>query len=491
MGFLVMAEAFDEWTMGKVSEGYHKYFAEWSERDVTDFVRRDRNHPSIVLWSAGNEIGEQTRPEGVAVLKRLIDIFHREDPTRPVTTGNDNIYADNTPATVEFLNALDIVGYNYVDRWHERREIFAEQDRHDHPKWKMIGTESGSIFQSFDEQYSLGNDPAVVRPNYTSGMLIVERLWKWVTMRDYFAGNFMWTGLDYLGESTWPFKGFASGAMDITGHPKDAYYLYQSLWTTEPVLRIFPHWNWAGREGQMIPVLVYSNCNIVELFLNGRSLGEKRMEFPSPGTSGGWNTYAEPRVHPTTNDLHLSWDVPYQPGVLRAVGKRRDGTVACNDEVRTAGPPAAIRVAADRDTLTTTLGEVATVTFEIVDSAGTVVPTASNMLHVTATGAHRVTLDNGDLRVGGARVPGQIAAFNGRGVAIIEAREAGWIEVSASGEGLKPATVRLRVEIGPSPAVIPSVPMRSSRASARDLAPESGARAEYRLARKTRCEIPR
>src|SRR5580765_542248 len=106
MGFLVMAEAFDEWTMGKVSEGYHKYFTEWSERDVTDFVRRDRNHPSIVLWSAGNEIGEQTRPEGVAVLKRLIDIFHREDPTRPVTTGNDNIYADNTPATVEFLNAL-------------------------------------------------------------------------------------------------------------------------------------------------------------------------------------------------------------------------------------------------------------------------------------------------------------------------------------------------------------------------------------------------
>src|SRR5205807_1805957 len=160
LGFLVMAEAFDEWTFGKVPEGYHKYFAEWSERDVTDFVHRDRNHPSIVLWSAGNEIGE-----------------------------------------------------------------------------------------SFDERYSLGPDSNVVRPNYTAGMVQVERLWKWITLHDYFAGNFMWTGIDYLGESTWPFKGFASGAMDVTGQPKDAYYLYQGLWTDRPVLHLFPHWNWAGRAG--------------------------------------------------------------------------------------------------------------------------------------------------------------------------------------------------------------------------------------------------
>jgi beta-galactosidase len=198
LGLLVMAEAFDEWTIGKVPEGYHKYFAEWSERDVTDFIHRDRNHPSIVLWSAGNEIGEQSTPDGVKVLRRLLDIFHREDPTRPVTTGNDRIAADSNPATLEFLNAEDIVGYNYVDRWHERRELFATQDRHDHPEWKMIGTESGSIFESFDERYSLGDDSTVVRANYTSGMLQAERLWKWVTLNDYFAGNFMWTGIDYL-----------------------------------------------------------------------------------------------------------------------------------------------------------------------------------------------------------------------------------------------------------------------------------------------------
>ncbi len=344
LGFLVMAEAFDEWTIGKVPEGYHNYFDEWSERDVTDFVHRDRNHPSIVLWSAGNEIGEQTTPDGVGVLRRLVEIFHREDPTRPVTTGNDNIAADGHPTTLDFLNAEDIVGYNYVDRWHERRELFAAQDRHDHPEWKMIGTESGTIFQSFDEQYSLGPDSTVVRPNYNHGMLAAERRWKWVTLNDYFAGDFMWTGIDYLGEATWPFKGFGSGVMDITGRPKDSYYLYQSLWTDRPVLHLFPHWNWPGRNGQVIPVLAYTNCNSVELFLNGRSLGEKRLEFPAQGTSGGWNTYAQPVVNATTNDLHLSWDVPYEPGVLKAVGKRRDGSPACEAEVRTAGPPAAIRL---------------------------------------------------------------------------------------------------------------------------------------------------
>ena len=317
LGFLVMDEAFDEWTLGKVPEGYHKYFAEWSERDVTDFVHRDRNHPSIVLWSAGNEIGEQTTPDGAQVLRRLVDIFHREDPTRPVTTGQRQ-HRRRRPAgharvprtrSTSSATTTSTAGTSGGRSSPSRTGTII-------PDWKMIGTESGSIFQSFDERYSLGDDPTVVRPNYTSGMLQAERLWKWIAMRDYFAGDFMWTGIDYLGESTWPFKGFASGVLDITGHPKDAYYLYQSLWTARPVLHLFPHWNWPGREGQVIPVLAYTNCNIVELFLNGRSLGEKRLEFPAQGTSGGWNTYALPGVNPTTNDLHLSWDVPYEPGVL-------------------------------------------------------------------------------------------------------------------------------------------------------------------------------
>jgi beta-galactosidase len=456
LGFLVMAEAFDEWTIGKVPHGYHEQFAEWSERDLTDFIHRDRNHPSIVLWSAGNEIGEQSAPDGAQVLSRLVGIFHREDPTRPVTTGNDQIYADGHPATLAFLSAEDVVGYNYVDRWHERREIFAEPDRHDHPDWKMVGTESGSIFQSFDEGYSLGNDSGVARPNYTTGMLQAERRWKWIAMRDYFAGDFMWTGIDYLGESIWPFKGFPSGPLDITGHPKDSYYLYQSLWTDPPVLHLFPHWNWPGRAGQVIPVLAYTNCNIVELFLNGRSLGEKRIEFPAQGTSGGWNTYTQPVVNPTTNDLHVSWDVPYEPGVLRAVGKRRDGTVACDDEVRTAGPAAALRVTPDRDTIAADPRDVSLVSFEVMDAQGTVVPTADNVVRFTVTGGAMVAVDNADLQDHDPYQVDHRRAYHGRGLAILRATQVGegLLRITATADGLKSASATLVVRKGSTAAVV-------------------------------------
>ena len=455
LGFLVMAEAFDEWTFGKVPSGYHNYFAEWGERDVTDFVRRDRNHPSIVLWSAGNEIGEQTSPGGADVLRRLVAIFHREDPTRPVTTGNDQIYADGHPATLAFLESEDVVGYNYVDRWHERRELFAEQDRHDHPDWKMIGTESGSIFQSLDERYSLGSDSSVARPSYTTGMIQAERHWKWVALHDYFAGDFMWTGIDYLGESFWPFKGFGSGAVDITGRPKDAFYLWQSQWTDRPVLHLFPHWTWPGREGQVIPVLAYTNCNTVELFLDGRSLGAKAREFPAQGTSGGWNSYALPVVRATTNDLHFTWDVPYRPGVLRAVGTHRDGSACAVAEVRTAGAAAAIRLVPDRDTVTAAPGDVALVRLEIVDSAGTVVPGADELVHVNVAGGSIVALDNADMRDHDPYQADSIHAFNGRALAIFRASLPGPLTVTASADGLHEAHLTIQVVRGATPEAIP------------------------------------
>jgi beta-galactosidase len=457
MGFLVMAEAFDEWTVGKVDEGYHRYFTEWSERDLTDFIHRDRNHPSIVLWSAGNEIGEQSMPHGEDVLQRLVGIFHAEDPSRPVTTGNDHIYADDGAATVAFLSSEDVVGYNYVDRWHERRELFAEPDRHDHPDWKMIGTESVSAGGASYDRYSLGDDSAAVQTNYVTGMLRAERLWKWVAMHDYFAGDFMWTGIDYLGESQWPAKGADFGPIDIAGHPKDSYYLYRSLWTKEPVLHLVPqHWNWPGREGQLVPVIAYTNCNSVELFLNGRSLGEKRLEFPAQGTTGGWNSYAEPVVNSTTDDLHLEWDVPYEPGVLTAVGKTRDGKPACRSEVRTAGTSAAIRLSAERDTITTGRGDVASVTFEIVDSAGVVVPTGSDVVRfkVTGAGGHIVALDNADLTDHEPYQSSHRKAFNGRGLAIVRATQPGVLRLSASADGLRGATVNLTIIAGKAPPTI-------------------------------------
>jgi beta-galactosidase len=381
LGLLVMDEAFDEWTHGKVEHGYNKYFADWAEQDLVDFMRRDRNHPSVVLWSLGNEIGEQHAPGGHEVLRMLVEIAHREDPTRPVTTGNDHIYADDGATTVEFMELLDVVGYNYVDRWHERRELFAAQDRHAHPDWKLIGTESGSVWGTRGE-YSVGDDPDRVRPFYNALMIRAEQLWRFVALHDYFAGDFMWTGIDYLGESRWPRKNSTSGVLDLVGFPDDGYFFYKSRWTEAPMIHLFPHWNWSGREGQLIPVLAYTNCEAVELYLNDRFLGEKRLEFPRQGTSGGWNSYDRPPVFPTTADLHLAWDVPYEAGVLRAVGKR-NGEIVVTQEVRTAGEASALRLSVDRGEILSGIRDVAHVEVEVVDADGVVVPTSEHLVRFT------------------------------------------------------------------------------------------------------------
>ncbi len=457
LGLLVMAEAFDEWTLGKVDEGYHRHFAAWGHRDLADFIRRDRNHPSIVLWSVGNEIGEQGAPGGVDVLRGLMAVVHREDPTRPVTTGNDHIMSDDNPATPAFLAALDVVGYNYVDRWHERREVYAEADRVAHPDRPMLGTESVAAGSPRAGRPSLGDDPARVEPDYATGTLRAERLWRWVAMHDYFAGDFMWTGIDYLGETRWPGKGAGSGAIDITGSPKDAFYLYQSLWTAAPMLHIVPHWTWPGREGQSVPVLVYTNCNVVELFLDGRSLGVKRMEFPAQGTTGSWNGYALPQVEATTSDLHLAWDVPYAPGELRAVGRDRYGTQRCEASVRTAGPPAAIRLRADRDTAGTAFDDAMIIRFTIVDREGTVVPGADSLVHVTVTGGTLLAMDNADLQDHDLYQVDRRRAFAGRGIAILRGTRAGALTVRAEVAGLPVAELTLPVTASLTGPFVPGI----------------------------------
>jgi beta-galactosidase len=206
----------------------------------------------------------------------------------------------------------------------------------------------------------------------------------------------------------------------------------------------------------VIPVLAYTNCNSVELFLNGRSLGEKRREFPAEGTSGGWNSYALPVVAATTGDLHFSWDVPYEPGELLALGRLRNGEGACVASVRTAGPPAAIHLLVDRDTISADPGDVAHLTFEIVDSAGTVVPTAGNLVTVKVTGGSLVVLDNADMRDLESYRTDHRHAFNGRGLAIVRAELPGAIALTASADGLRPASITVRAVRGHPPATIPA-----------------------------------
>jgi len=445
MGFLVMDEVFDEWKLPKREFAYNKYFDDWSEKDVIAMVRRDRNHPSIVLWSAGNEIPEQSSDNGAEMLNGLQTLFHIEDPTRPVTVACDNIASDGKPAKVEFLNLLDIVGYNYVDRWHERRELFYSIDRHDHPDWKMIGTESSSAGGVMGG-YSLTSRTGTVYPNYNTRMIRAEQLWKFVSTHSYVAGDFMWTGIDYLGEARWPSKSANSGVIDLCGFPKDGFYFYQSQWTKEPMVHIFPHWNWEGMEGQVIPVLAYSNCDAVELFVNGKSYGEKRLEFPRQGNSGSWASYATPPVNATTADLHLSWDVPYEAGTLKAVGKR-NGEIVCTEIIETAGKPAAIRLNADNKLIAADNQDVAHIRIEVIDDKGNIVPTADNLIIYKVTGSGKlIGLENGNSMDHEPYKSNKRSVFNGLGLAIVQAGNThGKIILTASSEGMKDVTVEIVV----------------------------------------------
>jgi beta-galactosidase len=449
MGFLVMDENFDEWRIGKFAYGPHDDFDEWAIEDTWSMVRRDRNHPSIVIWSVGNEIPEQRLPEGVEILKTLIDVVHQEDPTRPVTSACDNIAA-HVPATDAFVEALDVVGYNYVDRWSERRELCYSIDRHRHPQRRMIGTENASV-AGVRGEYDLGEVRGWHGPYHTR-MIRAAQLWKFTRLYDYVAGDFMWTGIDYLGEVRWPAKNTSCGPIDLCGFPKDEYYFYQSQWTTEPVLHCFPHWTWPGREGQVIPVVCYTNCDSVELFLNDRSFGVQAYAFPRYGLdpSKDWGEQSHfPAVRPTTADLHLAWTVPYAPGTLKAVGMR-GGEVVCVREIVTAGAPARIDLSADRETIAADGRDVVHLTVRVLDAEGHPVPTADDLIAFDVRGPGQVIgVDNGNPVSHEPFQAEQRRAFNGLCLAIVRSTaEPGTIEVTASAPGLAAGQVAVQTTQG-------------------------------------------
>jgi len=448
MGFLVMAEAFDEWKVpkGQIRNGYSLHFDEWYERDLNNFLHRDRNHPSVMLWSAGNEIGDQSDPSGTETLRKLLAIFHAEDPTRPVTAGCDRIASDppSNTARPEFLALLDIVGYNYVDRWRDRANKYYSIDRETFPRRRFIGTESsgmGSIRGDYRGLFADGSEPPNRRRFMFEGNqeTNVEELWKFVRTYDYVAGDFMWTGIDYLGESFWPLKSSFSGVIDTCGFKKDGFYFYQSQWTDKPMLHLSPHWNWKGKEGQVIPVICYTNCDTVELFLNGKSLGVKGYEFPRLGMEGTYGNYpARAKALRTTADLHLSWDVLYDAGTLKAVGTK-DGKIVSTMEVSTTGEPAAIFLSVDRSTLAADRRDATHIVVEIRDEQGRVVPTADNEVIFEVLGEGKlIGADNGDPLSHEDYKANHRKAFNGLGLAIVQSTgNAGNIKITASSPALR------------------------------------------------------
>jgi len=303
----------------------------------------------------------------------------------------------------------------------------------------MIGSENSSL-GGIRGDYRL--EAAGWFGPYNSRMINVEQLWKFTAMNDYVAGDYMWTGIDYLGETRWPLKNSVSGVIDTCGFPKDGYYFYQSQWTREPMIHLAPHWNWAGQEGRVIPVICYTNCETVELFLNGRSLGTKCYQFPRPGMSGvGWSPNWR-SLHPTTADLHLAWDVPYEPGMLEAVG-RRDGVEICRARVETTGAPAALRVTADRDEIAADGRDVAHLTVEVLDANGRLVPTADARVWFSVEGVGQlIGVDNGDPVDHDSFKADSRKALCGLCLGIVQSgREPGDITIRVSADNLAPATL--------------------------------------------------
>ncbi|HEX5217520.1 MAG TPA: glycoside hydrolase family 2 TIM barrel-domain containing protein [Vicinamibacterales bacterium] len=434
LGFVVMDEAFDEWKQNKTRFGYGQFFDEWSERDIRDLVQRDRNHPSVVMWSIGNEIPEQRNQEaGAAMSARLAAFVRDEDPTRPVTAAMNN---PTQALATGFAKPLDLFGVNYNLGVYESVKGS-----------KGYASETSSNYSSRD-QYNLTLKDGAVQivnqlDNHTTSYDLdfprwgntAEKQFQALAAAPWMAGEFVWTGLDYIGEPTpfnWPNRSSSFGIVDLVGFPKDRFYLYQSKWTTAPVLHILPHWNWPDEfKGKSIPVWAYTNADSVELFLNGRSLGRR-----------DWTNVTA---------THLAWDVPYAPGTLRAVG-RKGGKVIAEDIVETTGAAAKIELVADRAQIRADGQDLSFVTVRVVDAKGRLCRACGNQsIAFTLTGGGSIAgVDNGDPTnhepfVGATKTAATHRAFNGLALVVIRApKGAATLNLSATAAGLTPATTAIR-----------------------------------------------
>jgi beta-galactosidase len=394
---------------------------ETSLDELERLVRRDRNHPSVILWSIGNEEPQQGTARGAKVATTMKRLVNRLDPTRLVTAAMDSGFGEG------ITQVIDVIGFNYR---HEKMDDFHTR----FPSIPIIGSESGSTVSTRGE-YARDEAKSYV-PAYDTDhpwwATTAEKWWSHAADRPWMAGGFIWTGFDYRGEPTpfnrWPSISSHFGALDTCGFPKDNYFYYRAWWRSEPLLHLLPHWNWEGREGQPIAVWAHSNCDRVELFLNGKSQG----------------------VRVVTPNHHVEWSVPYAPGMLEAHGYK-GGKVVLRERRETAGPAAALRLTADRPRLAADGQDVAILKVEVLDAKGRPAPRAADLVSFTIAGPGQVIgVGNGNPTSHEPDVASQRHAFNGLCQAIVRTRrgEAGELRVTASAPGLKSATVSLRVEGG-------------------------------------------
>ena len=458
MGILVLDEFSDTWTIPKKPTGYATLFDKWAEKDIRAYVRRDRNHPSVIAWSSGNEVPEQGTATGAAISRRLTAIFHSEDSTRPVGSGNNYYQAvDNG-----FENTVDIFGFNY------KPQNYADFLKN-HPAIPLFGSETASAISSRGEYFFPATDNA--KDSEVDFQVSSYDLYAvpWGSLPDKefeaqdrnpaVAGEFVWTGFDYLGEPTpynsdptnllnysdpaeraaaekqlaelgrikSPSRSSYFGIVDLAGFPKDRFYLYQAHWRPDlPMAHILPHWNWPERVGQVTPVFVYTSGDEAELFLNGQSLGRrKKGEY----------------------QYRLRWDdVVYQPGELRVVAYK-NGVEWATDGVKTTGVAARIELSADRDQIKNDGDDLSFVTVKVADAQGLMVPRSHPQLQFSVEGAGEiVATDNGDATDLTAFHSHSRRAFNGLALVIVRAKKgaSGPITVRATSDGLQRGEVVIR-----------------------------------------------
>lgn len=437
MGFMVMIENFDEWDVAKCLNGYHRYFDEWAERDMVNMLRHYRNNPSVVMWSIGNEVPTQWTPGGYEVATFLQDICHREDPTRPVTCGMDQIDAVLHNG---FGAVLDVPGFNY--RAHRYLEGYKTL-----PQKVLLGSETSSTVSSrgvykfpvekkydalYDDHQSSSYDLEYCSwSNVPDDDLALAEDYPWT------MGQFVWTGFDYLGEPSpydtdaWPNHSSMFGIIDLASIPKDRYWLYRSVWNRDSAtLHILPHWNWEGREGEVTPVFVYTSYPRAELFLNGRSLG-----------------FREKCDSTLQHRFRLMWnDVRYEPGELTVVAYDSKGNKAMQKSIRTAGEPYALELIPARESITADGKDLLYVTVRIVDRDGNLCPLDSRKVHFDVSGAGEFrAVANGDPTCLELFHLPEMSAFGGMLTVIVQSHDkAGRITLKASAEGLHDGVLKIK-----------------------------------------------
>ncbi|MCD7898929.1 MAG: DUF4982 domain-containing protein [Bacteroides sp.] len=439
MGFMMMVEPFDEWDIAKCQNGYHRFFNEWAEKDMVNMLHNYRNNPCVVMWSIGNEVPTQCKPEGYKVASFLQDICHREDPTRPVTCGMDQV---TCVLNNGFAAMIDVPGLNY--RAHRYLETYKKL-----PQNIVLGSETASTVSSRGVyKFPVEKKPDAKYEDHQCSSYDMEYC-SWANLPDddfaladdypWTIGQFVWTGFDYLGEPSpydtdaWPNHSSVFGIIDLASIPKDRYYLYRSLWNkVSNTLHVLPHWTWEGREGEITPVFVYTNYPSAEIFINGKSYGKKSKS----------NETLQHRYR-------LMWmDVVYEPGELKVVAYDKAGKAVEEKIVRTAGAPHHLEVIADRNEISADGKDLAYLTIRVVDKDGNLCPHDGRLVNFSVKGAGKYrAAANGDATCLDPFHLPQMHAFSGQLTAIVQAGEtAGSIQFEARAKELKSGKLIMKAQ---------------------------------------------